>query len=122
MSLAPSVPVEGFDFDPPRERCALLSWSAASGWSVVGAGSSSRHLELQDLGALLFGAPPWRRATVIRVLGRLGSIEAAAAALPAPGPDFLYSFEFSGFGKLPPVPVRRQSVKAAPRPPQGLLL
>lgn len=49
MSLAPSVPVEGFDFDPPRERCALLSWSAASGWSVVGAGSSSRHLELQDL-------------------------------------------------------------------------
>lgn len=94
--------LERMDFDPPKERCALVSFVAehvdaygevhAPCWRIQMAGDTNRWRELHTWGVLLFGDPPWRRSQVVRVAGRLGSLEAAVAALPVPGVDFVYSF------------------------------
>lgn len=95
--------LQRFDYDAPKERCALVSWrlpgvdafgEARPGhWVIVMAGDAKRWSELHDWGVLHFGDPPWRRSQVIRVVGRLGSVEAAVKALAEPAPDFLYAFK-----------------------------
>lgn len=91
-----------FDYDAPKERVALVSWcdervdehgEVFEGcWRVIMAGEGRRWSELHDWGVLYFGEPPWRRSQVLRVVGRLGSVEAAVKALAKPAPDFVYSF------------------------------
>jgi len=84
-----------FDHDAPRRRLALLTWSARDlAWKVERGSGSHGWTELHVLGEMLFGPSPWRRSCVCRVFGRLGSIEAMAAAKPAPGPSFEYAFAF----------------------------
>lgn len=94
-----------YDYDPVVERVGLLTWQGESvdefgevrpgRWSVELSGKAKRLDELHDWGVLLFGPPPWRRSCVIRVSGRLGSLEAAAAALPAPAAGFEYAFDYA---------------------------
>jgi len=94
--------LERMDYDPPKERCALVTWRSErvdefgevfpGCWSCEMAGDAKRWRELHTWGVLMFGDPPWRRSQVLRVVGRLGSVEAAVKALPAPGVDFGYSF------------------------------
>lgn len=84
-----------FDFDPPRRRLALCYWRPGSAAWVTERGSSHHGwTELHVVGEMLFGPSPWRRACVLPVFGRLGSVELAVSSLPAPGPAFSYSFEF----------------------------
>lgn len=88
-----------FYFDVERERVALLWWSARlASWIIHAAGESRRRNDLERMGCLLFGAPPWRRACIISAVGGLGSVEDAAAGLAAPGPDFVFDFPFDGWG------------------------
>lgn len=84
-----------FDFDPPRRRLALCYWRPASAAWVIERGSSHHGwTELHVVGEMLFGPSPWRRACVLPVFGRLGSVELAVSRLAAPGAAFSYSFEF----------------------------
>lgn len=102
-----------FDYDAPKERVALVSWcdervdehgEVFEGcWRVIMAGEGRRWSELHDWGVLYFGEPPWRRSQVLRVVGRLGSVEAAVKALAKPAPDFVYSFKY----EAPSAPVAR---------------
>lgn len=95
--------LERMDYDPPKERVALVCWRAehvdeygevvAGHWSIEMAGDVRRWRELHTWGVLLFGDPPWRRSQVISVVGRLGSIEAAARAMVEPLPEFSYVFD-----------------------------
>jgi len=86
--------LERFVYDPPKERVALVRWSSASScWFCERGGDSREWKQLHEFGEVLFGPPPWRRAQVLRVFGRLGSVEACIAALPPCGPDFSYGFE-----------------------------
>lgn len=85
-----------FDYDPPKERVALISWHHAGAlWRVIAAGDARRWVELHDLGLVLFGPSPWRSSCVLRVTGRLGSVEAAVSRLGVPDPSFSYAFEAS---------------------------
>lgn len=96
--------LDRFDYDPPKERCALVSWRDesvdedgevhAGFWKIIQAGDSRRFSELHDYGVLFFGEPPWRRSCVVSVFGRLGSLEAAVKARVAPSDDFVYSFDY----------------------------
>lgn len=84
-----------FDYDAPRRRLALCYWRPSVGrWCVERGGSHHAWTELHVVGELLFGPSPWRRACVLPVFGRLGSVEAAVSALAEPGPAFAYVFEF----------------------------
>lgn len=86
--------LERFDYDPPKERVALVAWSEPqSVWRVVLAGDAKRWSELHDWGVLFFGDPPWRRSQCVRVVGRLGSVEAFVSGLAAPGGEFSYVFD-----------------------------
>lgn len=67
-------------------------------WRVIMAGDGRRWSELHDWGVLYFGEPPWRGSQVLRVVGRLGSVEAAVSALAKPGPDFAYAFKYEASG------------------------
>lgn len=94
--------LERMEYDPAKERCALVVWRAecvdehgevfAGHWHIEMSGDVKRYYELHTWGVLLFGDPPWRRSQVISVFGRLGSVEAAVKALSAPGEDFVYAF------------------------------
>lgn len=93
VEALPRSALDRFDYDPPKERAALVVFSPAlSAWSIVAADAVSRVEALHRQGCLLFGRPPWRSAAVLRVFGRLGSVEAAVSALARPGADFEYSF------------------------------
>lgn len=86
---------DAFDYDAPRRRLALVYWRPDEGrWCVERGGGRRDWSALHVEGELLFGPSPWRRACVILVFGRLGSVEAAVAALPAPGPAFGYEYEW----------------------------
>ena len=95
--------LERMDYDPPKERVALVCWRAehvdsygeriAGHWSIEMAGDHKRWRELHTWGVLLFGDPPWCRSQVISVVGRLGSIEAAVKAMAPPSPEFSYVFD-----------------------------
>lgn len=83
------------DFDPPRRRLALCTWSGSRRcWLLERASGVHGWTELHTLGEMLFGESPWRRSLVLRVFGRLGSVEAAVARLAPPSPSFVYEFEF----------------------------
>lgn len=94
--------LERMDYDPPKERVALVSWRAErvgelgelepAHWHIEMAGDVKRWRELHTWGVLFFGDPPWRRSQVLTVFGRLGSIEAAVKALASPAPEFRYDF------------------------------
>lgn len=85
--------LERFDYDPPKERCALVTWEPlVRRWCVLRGGDAKRLDDLHDEGVLLFGPPPWRRSAIVFVVGRLGSVEAFVAAMAEPGPDFVYEF------------------------------
>lgn len=108
--------LDRLDYDPPKERVALVSWCAERSdddgevfpgfWRVVMAGDGRRFDELHDWGVLQFGKPPWKRSAVVRVVGRLGSVEAFVAAMAEPGPSFVYDFQFVE-GERPKVPAAR---------------
>lgn len=94
--------LDRFDYDPPKMRVALVSWIGefvdewgevhSPRWSLI-AGREARELpKLQDYGRMLFGDPPWKRSQILEVIGRLGSVEAAIAALVPPGTEFRYDF------------------------------
>lgn len=104
--------LERFDYDPPRERLALVVWSRGS-WVVHQGGSARDWSWLHRTGVLLFGASPWRRAQVVGVVGRLGSVEAAVSALPAWSASFSYEFEMSA-DAAELVEARRHRPSAAP--------
>lgn len=117
------------DYDAPKERLALVSWCGEvvdhfrevrpAHWRVVMAGDASRWSYLHDWGVLCFGPPPWRRSQVLRVVGRLGSVEAAVKALAAPSIDFAYSFAFDEASMRPVEPAvvsrRRGGALAKPK-------
>lgn len=96
--------LDRFDYDPPKERVALVSWCDefvdkhgevhAGFWRIIMAGDSRRWDELHDWGVLNFGEPPWRRSQVVSCVGRLGSLELFVKAMAGPSPDFVYSFKF----------------------------
>lgn len=125
-----------FDYDPVRVRCALVTFGDPQNvaslvgeaveprWTVVMAGNSRRWSELHAWGVLFFGDPPWRRSQVISVTGRLGSVEAAVRALPAPGDDFSFVFDASeherdGRSSLAPTGVAGASLLKPPVPMEG---
>lgn len=83
------------DHDAPRRRLALVYWSSAEGrWLRERGAGVQGWTELHVVGEALFGPSPWRRSCVLPVYGRLGSVEAAVAALRPPSPSFEYVFEF----------------------------
>lgn len=95
-----------FDYDPPKERCALVTWSSSgSCWKLIEGGDASRFEKLHDVGVMMFGLPPWRRSCVLRCVGKLGFVEQCIAELAPPGPDFVYAFAYEE-PKLSEVPVR----------------
>lgn len=83
------------DFDAERRRLALCYWSPRERrWLIERAGGFSDWTALHVLGSMLFGDSPWRRSQVLRVFGRLGSVEATVARLVEPSCDFVYDFAF----------------------------
>lgn len=121
--------LERFDYDPPKERCALVSWCSATVndfgetvapfWRVIMAGDAKRWNALHEWGVLNFGEPPWRGSQVVRVVGRLGSLERAVAALAPPGPEFVYEFDWKAPAVPVPVVARPAGVVVAPSRPSA---
>lgn len=84
-----------FDYDAPRRRLALVYFARRDGcWRVERGGGVQSWTELHVVGEMLFGDSPWRSAAVVAVFGRLGSVEAAVAALAPPDVGFAYAFAF----------------------------
>lgn len=95
-----------FDFDAPKERLALVTWKRRREvglwkdtyhefrWEIVEMRSSSHLADLERIGLLYFGRPPWRKSQIVAVIGGSGSIEAAVALLPAPLADFEFFVKF----------------------------
>lgn len=71
-------------FDPPVLRCALVCWRPSEARWIVHAARRGDRLRLADLGELLCGPGPWAQARIVEVVGRLGCVEAAVAALVPP--------------------------------------
>lgn len=71
-------------YDPPVFRVALVCWRPSEARWFVQAASRGDRQRLIDLGELLCGPQPWAQALIIELVGRLGSVEAAAAALAPP--------------------------------------
>lgn len=113
--------LDKIEYDAPKVRFALVSWrddvvDARTGevedgrWIIVRASGQVGH-DLHDWGVLFFGLPPWRRSQVLRVFGRLGSVEKAVSELAKPAADFSYGFVYDA--PVAPVSVARVPLAAA---------
>lgn len=114
-AIAKRVRVGSHDYDPVRERIALV-WFGGSPprWNIVEAGAHGRREKLLDLGVLYFGLPPWRRSCVVSVTGRLGELERFVSVMPPPEASFEFTFAYDcdDAVRRSPVVTRSRSVVA----------
>jgi len=94
-AIAKRVAMGLHDYDPVKERLALVTFSGdPPRWSVVIGGGPAKREALLDFGVLYFGPPPWRSSCLLSVTGRLGELERVLREMPRPDAEFSFTFPY----------------------------